>query len=41
MELDKPVKKSGKTEVQIRLHPEVTTTLVISVDAGAGEAADA
>ncbi|MEY4242727.1 MAG: hypothetical protein RLZZ245_312 [Verrucomicrobiota bacterium] len=34
IELDKPVKKSGKTEVQIRLHPQVTTTLIISVDAG-------
>ena len=34
IELDKPVKKSGKTEVSIRLHPQVTTTLVISVDAG-------
>lgn len=34
IELDKPVKKSGKTEVEIRLHPEVITTLTISVDAG-------
>lgn len=34
IELDKPVKKSGKTDVQIRLHPQVTTTLTISVDAG-------
>jgi large subunit ribosomal protein L9 len=34
IELDKPVKKSGKTEVSIRLHPEVITTLTISVDAG-------
>ena len=34
IELDKPVKKSGRTEVQIRLHAEVITTLVISVDAG-------
>ncbi len=37
IELDKPVKKSGKTEVQIRLHPEAIATLVISVDAGAVE----
>jgi large subunit ribosomal protein L9 len=36
IELEKPVKKSGKTEVQIRLHPEVIATLTISVDAGAG-----
>lgn len=34
IELEKPIKKSGKSEVSIRLHPEVTTTLVISVDAG-------
>ena len=34
IELDKPVKKSGRTEVQIRLHADVITTLVISVDAG-------
>jgi large subunit ribosomal protein L9 len=34
IELDKPIKKSGKSEVTVRLHPEVTATLVISVDAG-------
>ena len=34
IELEKPVKKSGKTEVTIRLHPQVITTLTISVDAG-------
>jgi len=37
IELEKPVKKSGKTEVQIRLHPDVITTLTISVDAGPEE----
>lgn len=37
IELDKPVKKSGKTEVQIRLHPEAIAMLTISVDAGAEE----
>jgi len=31
------VKKSGKSEVQIRLHPEVVATLTISVDAGTEE----
>jgi large subunit ribosomal protein L9 len=41
IELEKPVKKSGKTEVQIRLHPEVVATLTISVDAGAEGSADA
>jgi large subunit ribosomal protein L9 len=34
IELDKPIKKSGKSEVSIRLHPEVIATLTISVDAG-------
>ena len=37
IELEKPVKKSGKTEVQIRLHPDVIATLTISVDAGPEE----
>lgn len=42
IELEKPVKKSGKTDVTIRLHPEVTVTLTISVDAGAtGESEEA
>ena len=40
IELDKPVKKSGKTEVSIRLHPDVTTTLTITVDAGDSPAGD-
>ncbi len=40
IELDKPVKKSGKTEVAIRIHPQVTATLTISVDAGAVEAGE-
>ena len=34
IELDKPVKKSGKTDVSIRLHPQVAANLTISVDAG-------
>jgi large subunit ribosomal protein L9 len=41
IELEKPVKKSGKTDVEIRLHPEVVATLTISVDAGAEESASA
>jgi len=40
IELEKPVKKSGKTEVEIRLHPQVTATLVINVEAGEGEEAE-
>jgi large subunit ribosomal protein L9 len=38
IELEKPVKKSGKTEVIVRVHPQVTATLTISVDAGDEEA---
>ncbi|MCX6865512.1 MAG: hypothetical protein NTV46_04715 [Verrucomicrobia bacterium] len=34
IELEKPVKKSGKTEITVRLHPQVIATLTISVDAG-------
>ena len=34
IQLEKPVKKSGKNEVEIRLHPQVTATLTINVDAG-------
>ena len=32
--LDKPIKKSGKTAVEIKLNPQVTATLTITVDAG-------
>lgn len=38
IELDKPIKKSGETEVLIRLHPQVTATLTITVEAGEGVA---
>jgi len=41
IELDKPVKKSGKTEVSIKLHPQVIATLTISVDAGETAAEEA
>ncbi|MEY3395121.1 MAG: hypothetical protein RL346_1357 [Verrucomicrobiota bacterium] len=34
IQLDKPVKKSGKTTVEIKLHPQVTAELTITVDAG-------
>ncbi len=36
IELEKPIKKSGKSEVSIRLHADVTAILTISVDAGEG-----
>jgi large subunit ribosomal protein L9 len=39
IELEKPVKKSGKTEVPIRLHAQVSATLTINVDAGEEESA--
>ncbi len=38
IELEKPVKKSGKTEVSVRLHPQVVATLTINVEAGEEEA---
>ncbi len=41
IELDKPIKKSGKSEVTVRLHPEVIATLTISVDAGDTKEEDA
>jgi large subunit ribosomal protein L9 len=34
IELEKPVKKSGKTDVTVKLHPQVVATLTITVDAG-------
>ena len=37
IELEKPVKKSGKTEVSIRIHPQVVATLTINVEAGEDE----
>jgi len=41
IELEKPVKKSGKTEVSVRVHPQVTATLTITVEAGEEEGAEA
>ena len=34
IELEKPIKKSGKSEVVIRLHPQVSALLTIKVEAG-------
>ena len=39
IELEKPIKKSGKSEVVVKLHPQVSATLTITV--AAGEAGDA
>ena len=41
IELEKPIKKSGKSDINIRLHPQVAVLLTISVEAGEGEAAEA
>ena len=41
IELDKPIKKSGKSDINIRLHPQVSVLLTISVDAGEPQAAEA
>jgi large subunit ribosomal protein L9 len=34
IDLEKPIKKSGKSDVSIRLHPQVAAILTISVEAG-------
>lgn len=34
IELEKPIKKSGKSDVTIRLHPQVAAILTITVEAG-------
>ncbi|MFT4176055.1 MAG: 50S ribosomal protein L9 [Luteolibacter sp.] len=39
IELEKPIKKSGKSEVTVRIHPQVVATLTITVEAGEEEAA--
>lgn len=41
IELEKPIKKSGKSEVEIRLHPDVTATLVVNVVAATEETGEA
>lgn len=35
--LDKPIKTSGKTDVEVKLHPDVTTTVTITVEANTDE----
>lgn len=37
IELDKPIKKSGKSDVTISLHPEISTTLTVNVEANTKE----
>ncbi len=36
IELEKPIKKSGKFDVAVRLHPQVVANLVVTVEAGEG-----
>ncbi|MBK1825921.1 50S ribosomal protein L9 [Haloferula rosea] len=40
IELDKPIKRSGKNEVTVRVHPEVATTLIVNVEAHSAEEAE-
>jgi large subunit ribosomal protein L9 len=37
IELDKPIKRSGKNDVTIRVHPDVVTTLTINVEGHSGD----
>lgn len=41
IELEKPIKKSGKSEVSIRLHPQVSAVLTIQVEADDAATAEA
>ena len=40
IELEKPIKKSGKSDVVVRVHPEVSTILTINVEANGEEAGE-
>ena len=40
IELDKPIKKSGKNDVIIRVHPEITATMTINVQATGDDSAE-
>ena len=40
IDLEKPIKRSGKVDVVVRVHPEVSTTLTINVEAKTEEAAE-
>ncbi len=41
IELDKPIKKSGKFDVTVKLHPQVSCVLSVAVDADGVEAEEA
>ncbi len=40
IELDKPIKRSGKNDVTVRVHPEISTTLTVNVEAHAPDAVE-
>lgn len=37
IELDKPLKSTGRTDIEVKLHPDVTTSLTITVEAAEQE----
>ena len=37
IDLEKPIKKTGKTEIPIKLHADVSTVLTVTVDAATGD----
>ena len=41
IELDKPIKRSGKNEVTVRLHPEVSATLAVNVETHSADGEEA
>lgn len=40
IELEKPIKTSGKHEVVVRIHPQVSTTITVNVEATGEEATE-
>lgn len=40
IELEKPIKGSGKHEVTVRIHPQVSTTITVNVTANGEESAE-
>jgi large subunit ribosomal protein L9 len=40
IKLEKPLKRSGKTEIEIKLHPEVVAVLTVTVETNEKEQAD-
>ena len=40
IELEKPIKRTGKNEVTIKVHPEVTAILTVNVEANSSDASE-